>query len=403
MKICIISGLYPPYSKGGAEAVAQNAAAEFKSAGHEVFVITAQPFKGLKSLFPKAVNENGIIVYRFFPLNFFFYGNIGKYPFPLRALWHVFDLWNIHAGICLAKIIGKIYPDLVMTHNLKGFGLIVPSTLYSTRTDKEIPYKWIHTLHDVQVVSPSGLMRLGDEDKWSNKLFSVISRALFISPDMVASPSAWLLDFYTERGFFPKSEKKVVPNPIRIKHLPAGKQGQEVRIKNSNFTFLYLGQLELHKGVLFLIDTFKKFLEIHPECELWIAGDGSKKKEVETAALGVKQIQYLGSVPQERVSELFAKVNATVAPSLVLENAPSVISESLAYGVPVIASRLGGIPEMVEDGKNGLLFNPGDESAFISAISESLKNQFNFSARGGEQSKFSSQNYSSQIASAVLK
>ena len=374
MKVCIITGLYPPYSKGGAEASAAAAAAEFAVVGHKVFVITAQPFKGLKSLLPKAVNENGITVYRFFPLNLFFYGNIGKKSFPLRVLWHLMDIWNIHAGISISRSIGKIRPDLVMTHNLKGFGLITPSTLYSARRDKNIPYKWIHTVHDVGLVSPSGLIQSGKENKWSNKIFSFLSRALFLSPDVAVSPSAWLLDFYTSRGFFPKSEKRVVSNPTSSFQLPASSFR-----KSDPGRFLYLGQIEAHKGVLFLIEAFKKFLEAHPGGELWIAGDGALKKEVEARILGIKEIQYLGQVPRERVSELFSRVSATVVPSCVLENAPTVISESLMHGVPVIASRIGGIPEMVEDGKNGLLFMPGDTQSLINALEKFLEQKITVS------------------------
>lgn len=363
MKICIISGLYHPYAKGGAEAVAAEAAAEFSKVGHEVFVITARPFAGVRSLIPEVANENGIKVYRFFPLNIFFYGNIGKHNFWARLFWHLMDIWNIHAFLSVSKILKKIRPDVVLTHNIKGFGLILPSTLISARREHDLAYKWIHTLHDVQLVAPSGLLRLGEQNKWSHKIYSILTRALFCSPDAVISPSKWLLDFYVQRGFFPNSVKKVIPNPISGFRV----QGSGFRDKN-NFKFIYLGQLEKHKGVLFLLGAWKRFNLKYQNTSLTIAGTGSLLSEVVKKASDIPSVNVMGEVSHSKIAELFTNHDATIVPSLVYENAPSVILESLSYGVPVLASRIGGIPEMVEEGVNGWLFDPGNTESLISAM-----------------------------------
>lgn len=365
MRIIIISGLYPPYGKGGAEAAAGGAAAEFASAGHEVAVITARPFAGLKSLAPEMAQEKGIRVYRFFPLNLFFYGNIGKHGFLLRALWHLFDLWNIHAYLMISKIIRREQPDLVLTHNIKGFGLILPSALLSVRRENNLHYKWIHTLHDVQLFAPSGILKLGEENKLSHKIYSLLTRLLFCSPDVVTSPSKWLLDFYSERGFFSKSEKRVVRNPV--------KGGSAIKVSGSvKNSFLYLGQIEEHKGVLFLLDAWKKFSVSHPDRGLTIAGGGSLMGEVVKRAKDMPGIKILGAVPHEATGSLLASHGAVIVPSLVYENSPSVISESLCFGVPVLASRIGGIPEMVDNGVNGWLFEPGNKESLITAMEEAI-------------------------------
>lgn len=363
MKICIISALYPPYGQGGAESVAARCAAEFLESGHQVSVITAESFRGWKSFSPNKIQDGGITIYRFYPLNFFFYGNIGKYPFFARAIWHLVDFFNLHSALTIKSILQKEKPDIVATHNLKGLGFIVPFVLRK--------FKWIHTVHDVQLVAPSGLLSPGEQGNW---LYSKITKFMFGSPNTVVSPSRWLLDFYASRGFFPKSEKKVVPNPVALRNTNVYESTNSqfaVFAHNSHHlhnVFLYLGQLEVHKGILFLIEAFKKFLETHPEAELYIAGDGALREEVESRVFGVKQIQNLGKVSHVRISELFSKVNATIIPSLVYENAPAVISESLSYGVPVIASRIGGIPEMVEEMVTGYLFEPGNAPSLISAM-----------------------------------
>lgn len=362
MRICIITGLYPPYGKGGAEAVAEVAAMEFKKSGHEVFVITARSFAGLSSLMPELAEENGIKIYRFFPLNIFFYGNIGKHNFWARLFWHIMDIWNIHAFLGVSKILKKIRPDVVLTHNIKGFGLILPSTLISVRREHDLAYKWIHTLHDVQLVAPSGLLRPGEKNKWSHKIYSMLTRALFCLPDVVVSPSKWLLDFYSERGFFAKSEKRVIPNPVGIRNYELG-------IRDTNtFYFFYLGQLEAHKGVLFLLGAWKRFNLKYQNTSLTIAGAGSLLSGVVRNASDIPSVNVMGEVSHSKIAELFTNHNATIVPSLVYENAPSVISESLSYGVPVLASRIGGIPEMVEEGINGWLFEPGNTESLIAGM-----------------------------------
>lgn len=365
MRVCIITGLYPPYSKGGAEAVAAGAAAEFAASGHEVVVITAKPFAGIKSLRPEMVQEKGIRVYRFFSLNFFFYGNIGKYNFLLRVFWHFIDLWNVHAFFSISKIIKNIRPDLVLTHNIKGFGLILPSTLLGLRRDSGLKYKWIHTVHDTQLFSPSGLLRLGEERKWAYKIYSLLTRMLFCSPDVVVSPSKWLLDFYSERGFFPKSEKRVVKNPV--------KDGSTIKVSGSiKNNFLYLGQIEEHKGILFLLDAWKRFSASYPDRGLTIAGGGLLMGEVVKRAKDMPGVKILGAVPHEAAGSLFASHSAVIVPSLVYENSPSVISESLFFGVPVLASRIGGIPEMIDEGVNGWLFAPGNTESLIAAMEKAI-------------------------------
>lgn len=365
MRICLITGLYPPYGKGGAEAVAETTAMEFKKAGHEVFVITARPFAGIKLLVPELTEENGIKVYSFFPLNIFFYGNIGKHNFLARLLWHTLDMWNIHAFFGISKMLKKIRPDLVLTHNIKGLGLILPSTIISARREDDLAYKWIHTLHDVQLVAPSGILRLGEENKWSNKIYSLLTRAFFCSPDVVVSPSKWLLDFYSERGFFPKSEKRVVKNPLKNDST----MNVYSPVKNN---LLCLGQIEEHKGMLFLLDAWKIFSASHPGMGLTIAGSGSLLPEVIKKVKDMSSVKILGAVPYETTGGIFSVHRATIVPSLVYENAPSVISESLSYGVPVLASRIGGIPEMIEEGVNGWLFEPGNMESFIAAIEKAI-------------------------------
>ena len=78
-------------------------------------------------------------------------------------------------------------------------------------------------------------------------------------------------------------------------------------------------------------------------------------------------VRFLGPLARERVLELFAAADATVLTSS-WENFPHTVVESLTVGTPVIATRVGGVPDIVEDGVNGLLVPPGDATALADAV-----------------------------------
>jgi glycosyltransferase involved in cell wall biosynthesis len=93
---------------------------------------------------------------------------------------------------------------------------------------------------------------------------------------------------------------------------------------------------------------------------LVLAGEGSAPPTGE-------RVRFLGALPRERVLELFAAADASVLSSS-WENFPHSLVEALAVGTPVIATRVGGVPEIVEDGVNGLLVPAGDAAALAGAI-----------------------------------
>ncbi len=350
MKICLISNLYPPISRGGAERVAERVARGLESSGHEVFVISTKPWGGWASLKPVAAEENGIKVYRFYPANIFYYLNDFKHNALWRAKWHFRDMFNCQSARVVKKILKQEKPDLVLTHNLMGIGFLIP------RAIRKLKIKHIHTLHDVQLAVPSGLIIPGQEKSWAQrtwlrKIYEAACRRLFNSPDVVVSPSKWLLGFYASKGFFKKSKKVILANPVE-RIYPAG-----IPMDNSILKLLYLGQIEEHKGVLFLVEVLKN-LDI--DFKLHIAGDGSKMEELKKMVGDDNRFVIHGRLVGEEAVKIVDLVDLTVVPSLCYENSPSVIYESLAAGVPVIAAKIGGVAELVHDGENGFTFEAGN-------------------------------------------
>lgn len=114
--------------------------------------------------------------------------------------------------------------------------------------------------------------------------------------------------------------------------------------------FLFFGRLEQSKGLINLLETFEKI----PEHKLVIVGEGSLKQFILNYKLS--NVELLGYKSGNELDELIKNSFFVVVPSLSYENNPMTILEAYSYGKPVIASEVGGILEIVEEGKTGFLF-----------------------------------------------
>ena len=365
MKVCLINNLYKPFARGGAEIVVENIANGLKARGHDVFVITTKP------IFKKVKNKDAKVYY-FFPINLFWIGNIGKHNFLCRLFWHFFDIFNLHSYFKIKKILKKEKPDLVITHNLKGIGYLIPKAI------NRLGIKYFHTLHDVQLAIPSGILIKGKENNWQNKffltkLYEKINKKLFLYPQVIISPSNWLLDFYSKKEFFQKSKKIVLRNSINQLRIT----NYELQITNSKFNFLYVGQIEKHKGIFFLINVFNKLSKQikNIDYELIIIGPGSESEKVKQMSKDNPKILFLGKRLHSELNKFFVQSDCLVVPSLCYENSPTVIYESLSFGVPVLASDVGGTAELIQEGKNGSVFKTGDENDLFQKMKFCLENR----------------------------
>jgi len=359
MKICIISNLYPPQARGGAELVAQRVADALYEKGHDVFVLTTQPFDGLRSLVPRIHTHYLGSVYRFFPLNFYHIKNDGLIPFPIRLLWHVVDLFNPFSRAAVRTLIRREEPDVVITHNLKGLGVSVGKEI------QRLGVSHIHVIHDVQLSVPSGLLIYGQEDSWLNRsflrrLYERGVRRSIGTPDLVLSPSKFLASFYQDRALFTDTRVEVLQNPLP----PVEDEPRGERIAPRT-RFLYVGQLETHKGIMLMLDALEAFDD---DVELHIAGDGALSDYVSERAERDGRIKFHGFVSLEHLVSILQASDAVLVPSLCYENSPTVIYEAFQVGVPVIASRVGGIPELIGEGETGLLVEPNSQEALAEAM-----------------------------------
>src|SRR3989339_620327 len=364
MKICLVHSLYKPYTRGGAEVVVEVIVRELTNQGHVVVLITM----GRQPLMQR---EGRLTTYRIKPLNVFSFLDIDKRPVWLRLFWHPLDVFNVTSYWTVKRILAREKQEVVMTHNLKGIGYLIP------RAIRVLKLRHWHTVHDVQLSRPSGLILFGQEKPFLiiDKIYEKIVRRLFGNPEMVISPSRWLLEYYTTRGFFYESKRVVMPNPIVFRKV---EKGGGLVVTKDMVTLLYVGQIERHKGVLFLISACKKLTSNN--WHLFIVGSGQAESQVKDLVGDDRRFTLAGLVNQEQLTKYYRGADLTVVPSLCYENSPKVIDESLAANVPVIASDIGGVSEIVKDDYNGFTFAAGNEKNLIEVLEHFLMHRQNIDA-----------------------
>jgi len=334
MKIAILNNLYPPTPRGGALKIAQTTEKELNREGHKVIVITTDPKE-------KGKNSN---IYYLKSL----YLNLSRLPLAWRFLWQLYNLFDILKYFQIKKILKKEACDLVITHNLQGLGQLTP------RAIKKTGAKHFQVLHDIQLLHPGGLIMAGEKKKLEGRfsqIYTYFNRRMIGSPDCVISPSSWLLEKHLDHGFFPKSRTEVIPNPLKTSEL---KNFDKFEV----FTFIYAGQIEKHKGVEKLIETFNEIKrEWEAEIRLLLVGSGSLFNQYKENFQEFGKITFTGWKNETETKELIARSHFLILPSLCYENSPTVIYEALATGTPVIASALGGVPEITNQ-YGGLGFDP---------------------------------------------
>jgi glycosyltransferase involved in cell wall biosynthesis len=139
-------------------------------------------------------------------------------------------------------------------------------------------------------------------------------------------------------------------------------------------TIVCVGRLSPEKGQAGLLEAFAKLRASHPGLRLRLIGDGPNRSALEALAgrLGlIDSVTFVGRLPEEQTLEEIAQSDLLVLPSF-MEGLPIVLIEAMALGVPVVASRVAGIPELVEDCATGLLFLPSDWSDLASKIERLL-------------------------------
>jgi glycosyltransferase involved in cell wall biosynthesis len=338
-----LNTLYAPNLVGGAERVVQSLAEGAVDAGHQAVVVSLGEQKGVRSSW-----VNGVKVYYVGNRNLYWAFREGGAPVALKPLWHALDTYNPLMSREVASILNTDKPDLVHTHTLSGFSPLC------WRPIKERGLPLVHTLHDYYLMCPKASMFRGGRNcqrRCSRCLPYSVPRAHHSNlVDVVTGVSDFVLKRHLDHGYFYKvPEKRVIYNGFEVGKL-IGRAGQ----RTSPVRLGYLGRIDPTKGLEKLLDSAGKLPEGGWSLSIGGKGPVDYVKGLR-ARCGSSSVRFLGYVAAET---FFEEIDALVVPSVWHEPSPRVISEAYAYGVPVIGSRRGGIPELVEEGRTGLLFDP---------------------------------------------
>jgi glycosyltransferase involved in cell wall biosynthesis len=148
--------------------------------------------------------------------------------------------------------------------------------------------------------------------------------------------------------------------------IPLDKLPTPSPVSSAGKTIVCVGRLSPEKGQAGLLEAFASLRTKHPEASLVLAGDGPDRSNLGAIAKGLSigdAVTFVGRLTEEEALAEIARSDVLVLPSF-MEGLPIVLMEAMAIGVPVVASRVAGIPELVEDGKTGLLFTPSDWDEF---------------------------------------
>jgi glycosyltransferase involved in cell wall biosynthesis len=360
MHVLLVNNLYPPFVAGGAELVVAYLAEELARRGHRVTAVsTCAP-----DMEPcPAEMRNGVEVIRFFPRNVYWSFTRAGQPPLKRALWHLRDAWNHDAGRRFFAILQGAQPDIVHTHVIDGFS----AAIWRRARHRGTPV--LHTAHDYHLMCPRAFLLTRD---WKLcvrpgalcRAYRAWHLRTAANIDLFASPSCFLLDRHIEAGLRPR-RSVVVRNGIP---LPPPRTPRR-RMANEPMRLLLLCRLTVEKGVRVVLQAMQLVPQDLP-FELVIAGKGPLEAEVVAAADHDPRIRFAGFVQGAVKEALLTDADHLLIPSLWYENAPVAVIEAAAYGLGVIGSRIGGIPEAVEEGRTGVLFEPGDAAGLAAAIQD---------------------------------
>lgn len=324
---------------------------------------------------------------------------LGKMTAGLRTVW------SVAAAGRFREEIRRVRPDVVHFHNT--FPTLSPSAYYACALEG-VPA--VQTLHNYRLLCASAMfMREGKvcESCSNGRFFNGIRYACY--RDSRLASAAVVLMQYTHRGlgtFIHKVDRFIALTDFaRQKFIAGGLPSERLIVKpnslntdpgvgdgNGNYA-LFVGRLSPEKGLRTLLRAWR-FL---PDIPLRVAGDGPLRDglKAEAAQLG-KHISIVGSIEPSEVMRLMGEARFLIVPSEWYEGFPMTVVEAYARGLPVIASNIGSLGEVIEDDVTGRHFPPGDSNALARTVHEVYENPARLAYYRGQARQHFLERYSPQ-------
>lgn len=192
----------------------------------------------------------------------------------------------------------------------------------------------------------------------------------------LTAPSADMARVIAGECGLPVQSIAVIPNSLCLNEFAY--PGPKPQLRRDSVTVLHVGRLERVKGIDVLVEAIPAIVTQVPCVRFIFVGDdrstatgSSQKAELESrlAATGaLSNVQFMGGVGQEELVELYHQADICVVPSMLYESFSYTCAQGMAAGKPVVASRIGGIPQTLDNGVCGILVTPGDKDELADAI-----------------------------------
>lgn len=285
-------------------------------------------------------------------------------------------IYSFSSKKAMQCLLDEYHPDVVNVHNV--FPLISPSILSACR-ESSVPV--VMTVHNYRLVCANGLHLhkrtleicercCGGREYWcflqncecsyarsiGYFLRNYVARRFRLFLDNV-SLYICLTEFHKRRLIsegFPEDRLHVIPNMYR-------------EYVNNNYGQLgeyvgFVGRISLEKGIGCLLEASRRLGTI----PFKVAGELRNISEM--ATLSPRNLEFFGHISSKRISAFYQQSRLIILPSIWFEGFPMVLIEAMLHARPIVASRIGGLSEIVDDGVNGLLFEPGNLEELMEKI-----------------------------------
>lgn len=392
MRILIVNKFY--YLRGGDCVAAISLKEILEQKGHIVAVFSMEYPLNLESEWRQ-----------YFPSEVDFSSNTIKGK--LKAFKRLF--YSREVKVKLERLIKDFNPDIIHLHNVHSYlSPLVAQVAY------KLNKKVVWTLHDYKLICPSysclrnsQVCELCYKNKFNVLKFRCLKHSSVASLLALLEAYFWnqkRLQKYTGYFIAPSMflKKKMISagfNPSRIKVIHNAlnlKDKENVNYTDIGNYYCYVGRISPEKGIDNLLSVASKL-----PYKLKIIGSGELFEPLKNKYSDCDNIEFLGQLDHDKVIEVLRSALFSILPSVCYENNPFSIIESLCVGTPVLGANIGGIPELIEDGVNGFLFDPYDHDSLEDAIYKGFRQFISTYDRQDIKeraiTKFSPDNYYDQL------
>ncbi|WP_294911256.1 glycosyltransferase [uncultured Eubacterium sp.] len=308
--------------------------------------------------------------------------------------------------VLMEKALEEFKPDIVHINN---FQRQLSASIIDAVKEKNIPL--IMTAHDLNSICPASIMLYNGEvcEDCITKGYTSCIKKKCIKNSMLKSVLGYIeKKYYDLHKIFCKVDCIISPSEFNKNQLLKGKlKCNDITVihnfvnetKKTDYTLgdgaFYFGRLSREKGILNLVEAINNI----PGARLIIAGDGPERENIQAYIKEHKlenRITLLGYLNQNDIRENIRKCRFVTVPSIWYENCPYSILETMEIGKPIIGSKIGGIPELIQDGINGFTYEHNDVTKLTNILMKLFGNDETVKQFSKNSKQIFIQNYSAE-------